>query len=49
MADGTQAFMFETSFGLALTKWGAETCQRLDKDYHKCWKGLKKNFTPGKK
>ena len=41
--------MFESSFGLALTKWGEETCEKLDKDYHKCWQDLKKNFTPIKK
>ncbi len=41
--------MFETSLGLSLTKWGEETCGRIDKDYHKCWEGIQKKFTPGKK
>ncbi|CAH1116086.1 unnamed protein product [Phaedon cochleariae] len=45
VAEGTQAFMFESCLGLALTKWGAETCQKLNPDYYKCWQGLKKNFT----
>ncbi|KAF2883343.1 hypothetical protein ILUMI_22845 [Ignelater luminosus] len=45
VADGTQAFMFESCFGLAITTWGADTCAKLDPDYYKCWKGLKKHFT----
>ena len=49
VADGTQAFMFETCLGLAVTKWGEETCQKLDKNYFKCWKSIEKKFTPGKK
>eukprot|EP00095_Tigriopus_kingsejongensis_P001822 maker-scaffold10_size831480-snap-gene-3.23 protein:Tk01822 transcript:maker-scaffold10_size831480-snap-gene-3.23-mRNA-1 annotation:"homogentisate -dioxygenase" len=49
VADGTQAFMFETSLGLAITKWGEDICQKVDKNYYKCWQGLKKNFEPTKK
>ena len=45
VAEGTQAFMFETSLGLALTKWGEEECQKLDKNYYQCWQKLKKNFS----
>jgi homogentisate 1,2-dioxygenase len=41
--------MFESSLSLALTKWGEETCEKVDKDYYKCWQGLKKNFNPNKK
>lgn len=48
VAEGTQAFMFESSFSLALTRWGEETCQRIDKDYHKCWKPIKKHFNGSK-
>jgi len=48
VAEGTQAFMFETSLGLAVTKWGEETCQKVDKGYFKCWQKIQKNFT-GKK
>jgi len=44
VAEGTQAFMFESSFQLALTKWGEETCNKLDEDYHKCWQKLEKQF-----
>jgi len=44
VADGTQAFMFETSLGLALTKWGADP-NKLDKDYAKCWAKLPKTFS----
>lgn len=37
--------MFESCLGLAVTKWGAETCEKLDPEYFKCWQGLPKNFT----
>ncbi|EDW76012.1 uncharacterized protein Dwil_GK14896 [Drosophila willistoni] len=45
IAEGTQAFMFETSLSLAVTKWGEETCQKLDAEYYECWQSLKDNFT----
>lgn len=48
VAEGTQAFMFESCLGLAVTKWGVETCEKLDHEYYKCWQGLKKHFN-GKK
>ncbi|XP_019875340.1 homogentisate 1,2-dioxygenase [Aethina tumida] len=48
IADNTQAFMFESCLGLAVTKWGAKTCEKLDPDYYKCWQGLKKHFTGDK-
>lgn len=44
VADGTQAFMFESSLSMAVTKWGEETCQKLDAKYYECWQGLKNNF-----
>jgi len=44
VAEGTQAFMFETSFQLAVTRWGEETCNKLDKDYYQCWQDIKNNF-----
>ncbi|KAI4486732.1 hypothetical protein M0804_006102 [Polistes exclamans] len=44
IADGTQAFMFETSYSMTCTKWSAKLCNKLDEDYYKCWKGLKKRF-----
>ncbi|XP_049802217.1 homogentisate 1,2-dioxygenase [Schistocerca nitens] len=49
VADGTQAFMFESSLSLAVTKWGEETCQKLDASYYKCWQTLKKHFNPKEK
>lgn len=45
IADGTQAFMFESCLSLAVTKWGADTCQKLDLGYYQCWQNLKKQFT----
>ncbi|KAH8376716.1 hypothetical protein KR093_001030, partial [Drosophila rubida] len=44
IADGTQAFMFESSLSLAVTKWGEQTCQKLDAQYYECWQALKNNF-----
>nr|XP_036228552.1 homogentisate 1,2-dioxygenase isoform X3 [Bactrocera oleae] len=44
VAENTQAFMFESSLNLRITKWAEKTCQKLDEQYFECWKGLKKNF-----
>lgn len=44
VADGTQAFMFESSLSMAVTKWGEETCQKLDAKYYECWQKLEKHF-----
>ncbi|XP_075152203.1 homogentisate 1,2-dioxygenase [Haematobia irritans] len=44
VAEGTQAFMFESSLSMAVTKWGEETCQKLDAKYYECWQMLKNNF-----
>ena len=44
--EGAMAFMFESSFSLAVTQWGQDGCRSLDPDYYKCWHGLKKNFDP---
>ncbi|XP_015607996.1 homogentisate 1,2-dioxygenase [Cephus cinctus] len=46
IADGTQAFMFESSLSLAVTNWAEKICHKLDEDYYKCWKGLVKHFDP---
>nr|XP_021485016.1 homogentisate 1,2-dioxygenase [Meriones unguiculatus] len=46
IADGTMAFMFESSLSLAVTKWGLKTCSCLDENYYKCWEPLKSHFTP---
>ena len=44
--EGTMAFMFESSFSMAVTQWGQDGCCKLDQSYYKCWQGLKKNFDP---
>ncbi|XP_054202370.1 homogentisate 1,2-dioxygenase isoform X1 [Homo sapiens] len=46
IADGTMAFMFESSLSLAVTKWGLKASRCLDENYHKCWEPLKSHFTP---
>lgn len=45
IAVNTQAFMFESSLSLAITKWGAKTCQKLDAKYYECWQNLPKLFS----
>uniref|UniRef100_T1K742 Homogentisate 1,2-dioxygenase n=1 Tax=Tetranychus urticae TaxID=32264 RepID=T1K742_TETUR len=47
VADGTMAFMFESSLSLVVTQW-AQTVPELDHNYFKCWQPLRKHFT-GKK
>lgn len=42
VADGTLAFMFESSYLLKLTKFAEET--NIDQDYYKCWEDLKSYF-----
>lgn len=44
VAEGTMAFMFETSLSLSVTKWGQDTCEVLDKEYYKCWQKLEEKF-----
>lgn len=43
VADGTMAFMFETSLSLAVAPWAMQS-PNLDKRYNECWSGLKSNF-----
>lgn len=43
LADDTLAFMFETCFTPRITKHALESPQ-LDKDYYKCWLGLRPHF-----
>jgi homogentisate 1,2-dioxygenase len=45
IAQGTMAFMFESSLSMALTPW-AESRGLLDEAYQDCWKPLKKHFDP---
>lgn len=44
-----QAFMFESSLSMAVTKWGLKTSNRLDKNYYKCWEPLKSHFNPNRR
>lgn len=46
IAEGTMAFMFESSLSLAITKWGNDTCQKVDHEYYQCWQPIKKHFNP---
>ncbi|KAI3638465.1 hypothetical protein MIR68_002963 [Amoeboaphelidium protococcarum] len=50
VADGTQAFMFETSLMLSLTRWGLEGCGVVQQQYvENTWGGIKKHFDINKK
>lgn len=44
MKQDDLAFMFESMFMLKVTEYGLTN--KVDKDYLKCWKGLKKYFNP---
>ncbi|PIK47754.1 putative homogentisate 1,2-dioxygenase [Apostichopus japonicus] len=44
IAGGTMAFMFESSIGLAVTKWADSICQKVDEKYYECWQPLQKHF-----
>ena len=48
IAEGSLAFMFESSLSLVLTKWSMTTCERVDRDYYKCWSTLKKYYDGSK-
>jgi homogentisate 1,2-dioxygenase len=48
VADGTQAFMFETSLTMSVTEWGLVNCKKVQADYWKSWKALKNEFTGSK-
>lgn len=44
MSEDSLAFMFESTYLLRVTAWGAAA--NVDEDYWKCWQGFKKNFQP---
>jgi homogentisate 1,2-dioxygenase len=35
--------MFESTYFMRVTKWASDTCA-TDKNYYKCWAGLKDEF-----
>ncbi|MEO6798369.1 MAG: homogentisate 1,2-dioxygenase [Rhodanobacter sp.] len=43
--DGTMAFMFETRKVIRPTRQALDAPQ-LQRDYHQCWQGIRKRFTP---
>jgi homogentisate 1,2-dioxygenase len=43
--ENTLAFMFETRYPIRPTRYAMETAG-LQRDYYKCWRGLKKRFKP---
>lgn len=50
VGDDTQAFMFESSLMMTLTKWSLKESQKVQQDYvEKSWSSLKKNFCPPSK
>ncbi|XP_055343689.1 homogentisate 1,2-dioxygenase-like isoform X2 [Paramacrobiotus metropolitanus] len=49
VADGTMAFMFESSLSLAVTAYGNKECKVLDEKYYECWQSLKSYFNPNKR
>jgi homogentisate 1,2-dioxygenase len=50
VADGTMAFMFESSLMLGVSPWALKSSGVLQPTYAKdSWAGLKKQFNPDKK
>lgn len=49
VAEGTQAFMFESSYMLATTEWGLLKCEKVQEDYWRAWEGVKKRFDRNRK
>jgi len=45
VAEGTMAFMFESSLMLKVSEWAMKTVE-LQKDYWKAWSELKPKFKP---
>jgi len=45
VAEGTMAFMFESSLMLKTSNWAMQ--QSIQSDYHLAWAGLKRKFTHG--
>ncbi|KAJ8315529.1 hypothetical protein KUTeg_007679 [Tegillarca granosa] len=43
IAEGTMAFMFESSLSLTVTEWANKN--KVDAGYFKCWQPLKKHFS----
>ncbi|CAG8443021.1 4695_t:CDS:10 [Ambispora gerdemannii] len=44
VADGTMAFMFESSLMLGVTPWGLSKQVHVQPNYWKAWQGIKSNF-----
>lgn len=44
VAEGTQAFMFESSLSMKTSPWAQSSVQP---DYHEAWQGLQKHFNDG--
>ncbi|XP_071112833.1 homogentisate 1,2-dioxygenase-like isoform X1 [Haliotis cracherodii] len=42
IATGTMAFMFESSYSMAVTEWGNKN--KVDPKYYQCWQTLQKHF-----
>jgi len=47
LPDHSLAFMFESTYLMRLSDWGART--QIDTEYYRCWSGLKNNFDSSKK
>ncbi|CAG8438664.1 11267_t:CDS:10 [Dentiscutata heterogama] len=45
VADGSMAFMFESSLMLGITKWGL-SCSEIQENYNAVWQDLKCHFDP---
>ncbi|KAI9219199.1 homogentisate 1,2-dioxygenase HgmA [Blastocladiella britannica] len=49
VADGTMAFMFESSLLMSVTRWALEESMKVQQDYWTHWQGLKSHFDKNNK
>lgn len=45
LSDDSYAFMFETCYQVATTKWAVSECGKVQPDYYKAWAGLERIST----
>lgn len=49
VADGTQAFMLESTYLYRVTEFGLRGCDKIDPNYNAAWAGLRRHFDPSRK
>lgn len=48
VGTGSMAFMFESCYMVGVTRWGLETCEKIQEDYNAhSWESLQPHFKAG--